>query len=255
MFRSLRVKFVLYFVGFMTASLALLAKSLFDHEHEALMLELRKRLAVEAANLSIQSREAIETNDELGILATLRARRGSEDFAYAMVLQPDGTVFAHSDVRLMGSKIEIPPLARDLPEGYFYNPLPSADGPRIEVWTPVYSTLGGAPERIGMVCLALSQQPMLLTIQGARLSAVRVGALFILLGIAGTALIARTVTRPIGQLVHGVRRIAAGELEHKMRMRRADEIGLLAASFDHMTDELQRAQVKRVGLLVQTSGK
>ena len=243
MFRSLRVKFVIYFVGFMTASLALLAKSLFDHEHEALTEELRKRQAVEAANLSIQSREAMETNDELGLLATLRARRTSRDFLYAAVLQPDGTVFAHSDVRTLGSKIEIPPGARDLLDGAtFYRRLPGEDGPSMEVWTPVYSTLGRAPERIGLVCLALSEAPMLATIRGAGVAAVKIGGLFIVLGIVGTALITRTVTHPIGQLVHGVRRIAAGNLEHKMRLRRGDEIGLLSDSFDHMTDELQRAQ-------------
>jgi len=39
-----------------------------------------------------------------------------------------------------------------------------------------------------------------------------------------------------------VRRIAAGDLEHKVNLRRADEIGLLSDSFDRMTDELQQAQ-------------
>src|SRR5262249_6703404 len=69
-----------------------------------------------------------------------------------------------------------------------------------------------------------------------------VGAVFALLGILGTALIARTVTKPIGLLVERVRRIGAGDLSHKMRLKRSDEIGLLSDSFDHMTDELQRAQ-------------
>jgi hypothetical protein len=78
MFRSLRVKFVLYFVGFTTATVVLLAKSLFDHEHEVLLSELRKRLAVESGNLAIQSREAMETNDDLSILATLRGRASGE---------------------------------------------------------------------------------------------------------------------------------------------------------------------------------
>ena len=72
MFRSLRVKFVVFFVGFMTASLLLLAKSLFDHEHQALLGEMYKRLTVEATNLSLQSKEAMETNSQLAILATLR---------------------------------------------------------------------------------------------------------------------------------------------------------------------------------------
>jgi serine phosphatase RsbU (regulator of sigma subunit) len=242
MFRSLRVKFVVYFVGFMSASLALLATSLFDHEHDALLEELRKRLAVEATNIAIQSREAMETNDELGILATLRARKGSDDIIYAAVLDTQGTVFAHSDVRRLGRAVELPPDVRALQDGFAYNKLSSPAGSRIEVWTPVHSDLGGERQQIGLVCVAVSEEPLLLAIETAKWSAMRVGALFILLGILGTAFIARTVTKPIGQLVRGVRRIASGDLDHKMRLHRADEIGELSDSFDQMTDELQEAQ-------------
>jgi sigma-B regulation protein RsbU (phosphoserine phosphatase) len=241
-FLSLRLKFVIYFVGFMTASLALLAKSQFDHEHDALLQEMRKRLAVGATNLGIQSREAMETGDDLSILTTLRGRRGNEDFAYGAVLQNDGTVFAHSDVRQVGRRLKIPAAARELREGYAYRTLRDDGDSHIEVWAPVQSSLGGTTERIGLVCLAVSEEPLLLQIQSAKISAMRVGALFILLGILGTAFIARTVTKPIGQLVQGVKRIASGDLDHKMRMRRSDEIGLLSDSFDHMTDELQQAQ-------------
>ena len=242
MFRSLRVKFVLYFVGFTTATVVLLAKALFDHEHEALLGELRKRLAVESSSLAIQSREAMETNDDLSILATLRGRRVTESLEYGAVLHPDGTVFAHSDVKLLGQHFDLPPEAQELRDGFVYRTLQHHGSPVIEVWTPVQSTLGGAPERIGLVCLALSQEPLLLTVQSARVAAIRVGGLFIILGLVGTAFITRTVTKPIGQLVHGVRRIAAGDLEHKMRLHRADEIGMLSDSFDAMTDELQQAQ-------------
>jgi len=209
MFRSLRVKFVLYFVGFTSLSVVLLAMALFDHEHEALMQELRKRLAVESMNLAIQSREAMETNDDLSMLATLRGRRATESFEYGAVLHPDGSVFAHSDVRLVGRQLEVPPEAQALKEGLFYRSVAVQNSPAIEVWAPVQSTLGGSPERIGLVCLALSQEPLLLAVQSARLAAIRVGGIFILLGFLGTALITRTVTKPIGQLVQGVRHIAA----------------------------------------------
>lgn len=242
MFRSLRVKFVVYFVGFMSASLALLATSLFDHEHDALLEELRKRLAVEATNIAIQSREAMETNDELSILATLRARKGSDDIIDAAVVNAQGTVFAHSDLRRLGGTLELPPDVHALQKGFAYRRLSSPAGARLEVWTPVHSDLGGTRQRIGLVCVAVSEEPLLFAIETAKWSAMRVGAFFILLGILGTAFIARTVTRPIGQLVRGVRRIASGDLEHKMRLHRADEIGELSDSFDQMTDELQKAQ-------------
>jgi serine phosphatase RsbU (regulator of sigma subunit) len=245
-FRSLRLKFLVYFVGFMTASMLLLARSLFQQEHDALSGELRKRLALQVNTLAVQAREALETNDDLALLTTLRGLRATEDFVFGVVVQPDGAVFAHSDVRRIGQSMPVPHDAANLAAGRLVRDV-GAEGdapPRVEAWAPVVSTLRGRPERIGLVCVGVSKAPLVAAVQEAKLSAVRVGLLFALLGVVGTALIARTVTQPIGLLVEGVRRIAAGDLQHKMSLARTDEIGLLSDSFDDMTERLQQAQQK-----------
>ena len=242
-FRSLRVKFVLYFVGFMSASLILLARSLFQQEHDALAHELRKRLTIQVANLQAQAREALETNDDLTLLTNLRALRNMDDFVFAAVLHPDGTVFAHSDVRLLGRILAVPDDVASVQVPQVFRESRGEDGlQHVEVWAPVVSTLRGDPERIGLVCLGVSKAPLLAAVDDAEFAAVRVGAFFTLLAIVGTLLIARTVTQPIGRLVHGVQRIASGDLAHKVNLRRSDEIGLLSDSFDRMTEDLQNAQ-------------
>ena len=246
--RSLRFKFVLYFVGFVTASMLLLARSLFEQEHNALLSELNKRLDIQADNLALQAREALETNDDLALSTTLRGMRTSEDFVFAAVVQPDGVIFAHSDVRRVGRPLAVPAELATAREARVRFDV-RADGvipARLEAWVPVVSTLGGAPERIGSVCVSVSKASLLAAVHAARMSAVRVGLLFTLLGLVGTVLITRTVTQPIGRLVEGVRRIAAGDLQHKMHLRRSDEIGLLSDSFDHMTDRLEQAQKKLI---------
>jgi len=242
-FRSLRGKFVLYVVGFVTTSMVLLSHALFVHEHEALSLELRKRLAMQVDNLALQAREALETNDGLALATTLRGWRGMEELRYAAVVTNDGALFAHSDVRRTGETLAIPDAAEKLRQGVAFLDVPQGDEPSlVEVWTPVVSTLRGSEERLGFVCLAVTQEPLLAAVDRAKLAAVRVGALFCVLGIIGTALIAGTITRPISKLVHGVQQIAAGDLEHKVNLKRGDEIGLLSASFDRMTDDLKHAQ-------------
>jgi len=241
--RSLRFKFALYFAGFVMASMMLLGRSLFEQEHDALLAEMHKRVALQASNLGVQAREALETNDDLALVTTLRGMRSMEDFEFASVLHPDGTVFAHSYVHLVGQTATVPEEALRLADGSVAREVhDDAHQPRIEVWTPVFSSLSGHPERIGFVCVSVSKNPLLAAVDQAKRSAVRVGAWFVALGVLGALLIRRTVTRPIGMLVEGVRRIASGDLGHKMNLRRADEIGMLSDSFDHMTDELQRAQ-------------
>jgi len=52
----------------------------------------------------------------------------------------------------------------------------------------------------------------------------------------------RGVARPVRSLVRGTERIAKGDLEHVIRVRTDDEIGVLASSFNEMTAALQRAR-------------
>jgi two-component system, NtrC family, sensor kinase len=50
------------------------------------------------------------------------------------------------------------------------------------------------------------------------------------------------VIRPLGAIVSATERVAQGDLDHRVRMRRTDEIGRLASSFNSMTSSLHQAQ-------------
>jgi two-component system NtrC family sensor kinase len=56
------------------------------------------------------------------------------------------------------------------------------------------------------------------------------------------ALLTRLVGKPVGELVEGTRRLAAGDLDQPIPVRSHDEIGLLARSFNENTEKLARAQ-------------
>ncbi|MGE5529478.1 MAG: ATP-binding protein [Patescibacteria group bacterium] len=62
---------------------------------------------------------------------------------------------------------------------------------------------------------------------------------------------ARSLTRPIKDLVHASERIAAGDLEHEIRVAARDEIGHLAASFNHMTERLREYTGSLIGINAQ----
>jgi two-component system NtrC family sensor kinase len=49
------------------------------------------------------------------------------------------------------------------------------------------------------------------------------------------------IIRPIGEIVAATERVAQGDLAHPIGMRRTDEVGRLAASFDQMTTSLGQA--------------
>ncbi|HEV7671429.1 MAG TPA: ATP-binding protein [Thermoanaerobaculia bacterium] len=66
--------------------------------------------------------------------------------------------------------------------------------------------------------------------------------LLILLASTWTGLyLARRVTVPILALAEGTRRISDGDLDHRVEVPADDELGVLVASFNRMTEELQRS--------------
>jgi class 3 adenylate cyclase len=73
------------------------------------------------------------------------------------------------------------------------------------------------------------------------LSAIAVGV-----GVLGSALMARSITDPIGRLREGTRQVAAGNYDFRIEVDRRDELGELAASFNQMTDGLrERAEMTK----------
>lgn len=56
--------------------------------------------------------------------------------------------------------------------------------------------------------------------------------------------LARGITVPIQELAEGTRRVAAGDLSHKVQVKADDEIGMLVDSFNRMTGDLGRSKAE-----------
>lgn len=77
-----------------------------------------------------------------------------------------------------------------------------------------------------------------------RRTAAFAGTTIVLLAMILAAIVRRGVVRPVRELVEGTRRVAQGELSHRIPVRTADEVGVLAASFNRMTEALGKAQAE-----------
>jgi len=76
------------------------------------------------------------------------------------------------------------------------------------------------------------------------------GVLFIL---SGTYATLRWLFRPLRDLSQGVKRISAGDLDHRVPEYRKDQFGRLSEAFNRMTDRLQRMITARERLLLDVS--
>ena len=72
-----------------------------------------------------------------------------------------------------------------------------------------------------------------------------IGAITALVGVSVLllALLAKRLIGGIVQIDHGVRRVAAGDLEHPVELARGDELGELASSFNSMRDRLRDSYI------------
>jgi class 3 adenylate cyclase len=106
-------------------------------------------------------------------------------------------------------------------ERYTALPVPTAPGVRLVALTLQSRDQALAPYRL---------------IQGGLIV---LGLVAIAVGVGGSALLARSITRPVGQLVEGTRAVASGDFDFQLPIERDDELGDLAASFNTMTRGLR----------------
>ncbi len=70
------------------------------------------------------------------------------------------------------------------------------------------------------------------------------GITIVLLAMILAGVVRRGVVRPVRELVEGTRRVAQGDLTHRIPVRTRDEVGALAASFNRMTEALGKTQAE-----------
>jgi adenylate cyclase len=134
------------------------------------------------------------------------------------------------EARLSGSWREAPELATLV-----------LDGQEYVAWTAPLDDEGS-----GLVAvLQRSLEEALASSRRLRAQLLAIFALGLLLSLAGSALVATRVTRPVADLARAARRIRAGNYGEPVAVEQRDEIGALAASFNDMMKGLtERDQVR-----------
>ena len=177
---------------------------------------------------------------------TGEARR-SQGIRYLKICDADRRIIAHTDVDLIDT-IDSGPLIEEA-LGASITVVDRGDRPVIlierarrsgilKVALPIIilNSVAGALE-VGLDLAGISQ-----AIAGAWRHAAMITAVAFALGSLVAYLFARTITRPVQQLVQATELVASGDLSRKISVTSKDEIGLLAESFNSMTGELAAAQ-------------
>ena len=159
------------------------------------------------------------------------------DVVYAVVLDADGKVAAHSrhpervGLLLRGDAHE---RAAGATEPLTQEMVTSAGVAVYDFAIPVIVD----ERKWGTVRLGLSKTRMDAEIRRTGLELGALTLVTLLLGGMAAALVARRIARPVQQLAEGAAAIARGELNQRIEPSTADEIGRLAAAFNDMAAQL-----------------
>jgi PAS domain S-box-containing protein len=166
------------------------------------------------------------------------------DVVYAIILDRDGRVAAHSvTAASVGTRSDDPVAARALAEA----PVVQATlGPGGEAAYDIAVPILVEGERWGTARLGFSRRRLDAQLAATRRELMLLAGVALVLGWLATAMLARRITRPVQQLADGVAAISRGELDQRIEPSTSDEIGRLAVAFNEMAAQLrqQRADLE-----------
>ena len=121
-------------------------------------------------------------------------------------------------------------------------PYQDAFGLTLSAYAPLISSTGA---RVGLVGVDVKSSRL----QQMRGSVLIASGIILLASVAVIALVsfivARSIREPLVRLILGTGAVARGNLDVRLRLRRADEFGLLGKYFDKMAEELKERQTIR----------
>jgi PAS domain S-box-containing protein len=258
---GLQWRLTLAFLGVALSAAMVLALVLLPMARAQVLADLRQRLgdivAVGAAGLDaellggLSPRAALDDTEYLRARGQLqRLRDNADDLKYVYVLRADsrGAIRFLVDAEDDPADIVRPGTPYDDASPLLAASFATLDGLLVETdfytdrwgtWLSGYAPLHAADgARVGVLGADISAA----TVQGY-MARVRRNTLLALLGLLPVILLAglamgRALARPVVSLSQGARRIAGGDLDTRLAIRRRDEIGDLAGAFNRMAAAL-----------------
>lgn len=224
--RSIKAKLTLVVLLVTVVSLLLASVAYIVNDRKSFRNELIQNCSLLAAVLAGNCASAVAFDDSEAAVEALKAIENDPHLAWAVILLPDGRVFAEHS-RLNGQAPTHPPRLSDGEHRF--------DGDFLLVGQSIQS--GGKNVGNLILCSDLSRAEER-TIWFIKLS-LAISVVTALIGLLIATLFQRVISNPIKELEHAAGRLAVGDLDLKVMYRSQDEIGRLAKAIVDIRDFMQ----------------
>jgi two-component system sensor histidine kinase AtoS len=210
-----------------------------QRQRTAVIEEAERRGQVLARDLAAISQGALLLYNFTALEQNVARLATEDDVEYAIILDSEGRVAAHS-ARLERVGLvppgEVARRAAAATEPLKQDTVSPAGRAIYDFTVPVLVH----ERKWGTVRVGLSKHRMETLIRRTRLELGGLTVVTLLLGGVAAALVARRISRPVQQLAEGAAAISRGELDLRIEPTTDDEIGRLAVAFNHMTAQLRQ---------------
>lgn len=240
-------------------------------QKRALTDKLRKRALALSSNMAFNSQYAVLSRDISTLQNLLAGVKKESDIEEAFITDMEGFILAHNDTSQMGQKNEFsseldslsPPKWIPTAQSNIRRTITlieierrQANGDEIllfsspehtEEETETTGSIGSYKQKLGFVILDVSLESMNRTLAIGTRKAILITLIMIVIGAMAVIYLVRSVAVPIYRLADATGAVARGDLDQKVPIRRSDEIGILADSFNHMISQLKVSREKIEG--------
>jgi PAS domain S-box-containing protein len=217
-----------------------------QRQHSAIIEEVERRGEVIARSLAATSSGPLLLYNYTTLEQNVARTAVEADVAYAIVLDAEGKVAAHSErAAAIGTALEGEVDARAAAaEDLLIQEVSEEPGNPgvLDFAVPIRVER----QRWGVARIGLSKRRMEAEIAATRRELVLLTGATLILGGLAAALVAQRIARPVRALAAGAEAVSRGELGQRIEPAGSDEIAQLAIAFNHMTTRLfqQRAELE-----------
>jgi methyl-accepting chemotaxis protein len=231
---SLRTQLVLGAIALLALTAGSISYSLLVHQKQMLEREIEKTIVYQGRNIALGSQTALLRSDpEFELFPRVkRILSRSESITSVVITDSDGLIQGDQDVTNLTTIYKMDLSGHTSRQSALLMEGESLYDARDSFFlrTPVKS-LG---KEIGHVHLRYSKLDLQRSTQRAITITLICGAIAFSLGIILALLLFRRISRPIGELVRGAKRIGSGDLDTKVTVHTRNEFGVLANSINEM---------------------
>ena len=237
-FISVKWEIMVLVIALAGAAIASLSIFAINYQEKALTKELETRGKGIADNMAVNIADFILRKDALESAKLVKKTLKNEGVRYAFAVNEKSAILVHNDMKMRKKKYKKPDGGSLTPS----NNLLYTDEKGEKIIDFSAPILARGKVNLGMVHVGISYSIVEETIQKAFYSILVITLIVLVLSILGALMLGAAFAKPIQTLVKGTERAGTGDLDFKIRVKSKDELGILAAAFNKMTDDLRSAQ-------------